>query len=232
MSIAEKLNTIAENEQKVYEAGAKSEFDKFWDGLQNYGNRKNYDKGFQYWGAEYIKPKYKVVPTGQASYMFADNPNLKAILAEDFDLSSVAQATAWNNGVYGLCNGCSSLEYVEDINIQPNKYFGYMFANCKKLKEIRIVRANENTSFDGTFYECRDLEEVWFEGVIADKSRLTLHFSSKLKKECVLDMFEHLKDFSETGETAKVGLHPNVISNLADAEKAIATQKGWTIYSV
>ena len=35
MSIADKLTTIAENEQKVYDAGAKSEHDKFWDSYQN-----------------------------------------------------------------------------------------------------------------------------------------------------------------------------------------------------
>ena len=67
MSIAEKLTTIAENEQKVYNAGQQNGFDKgysdgltageengrtaewneLWDGLQSgrsaYGTRSNYD---------------------------------------------------------------------------------------------------------------------------------------------------------------------------------------------
>ena len=38
MSIAEKLTTIAENEQKVYDAGQKSEYDRFWDSYR--GSRR------------------------------------------------------------------------------------------------------------------------------------------------------------------------------------------------
>ena len=37
MSIAEKLTAIAENVPKVYEAGQKSEYDRFWDAYQNNG---------------------------------------------------------------------------------------------------------------------------------------------------------------------------------------------------
>lgn len=234
MSISEKLTTIAENEQKVYEAGAKSEYDKFWDGFQNFGNRTTYDMAFRYWGAEYIKPKYKITPKSQVSYLFSGNSNLKAIYAKDFDLGSIPKSTTWNGGMYGLFNGCSSLEHVEDINIQPNNTVGYMFMGCTNLKKVEKLRVDENTVFNGTFHHCTNLEEVWFEGVIASKgdnnNTVSFHYSPKLKKECVLHIFEHLKDFSQTGETAKIGLHATAEANLTDAEKAIATQKGWTIF--
>ena len=233
MGIAEKLNTIAENEQKVYEAGYSKAESNFWDGVQNFGNRKDYDKAFNLWGAEYIKPKYKITPTSQASYMFANNPNLKALYAKDFDLGSVPKSTTWNASYYALCRGCKSLEIFEDINIQPNGTLGYVFSGCTNLKKVEMLRVDENTQFNGTFSSNSNLEEVWFEGIIASRgdnnNTFSLHYSPKLKKECVLHIFEHLKDFSETGETAKVGLHPTVVSNLTDAEKAIATQKGWTI---
>ena len=39
MSIAEKLQQIAENEQNVYDAGKKAQYDEFWDNYQNKGNR-------------------------------------------------------------------------------------------------------------------------------------------------------------------------------------------------
>ena len=42
MSIAEKLVTVAENEQKVYDAGKQAEYDAFWDNYQVYGNRENF----------------------------------------------------------------------------------------------------------------------------------------------------------------------------------------------
>ena len=239
--ITEKLTTIAENQPRVYDNGytkgvrdgVASGYDRFWDGFQNFGSRTYYDKGFQYWGSEYIEPKYKIVPTSQVSYLFADNENLKALYAKDFDLGSVPKSTTWNASYYALCRDCKALEIFEDINIQPNNAVGYMFMGCTNLKKVEKLRVDENTVFNGTFHQCPSLEEVWIDGVIASKGDnnnwVSFHYSPNLKKECVLQVFGCLKDFSTTGETASIGLHEKTVSNLTDAEKAIATQKGWTI---
>ncbi len=87
MSIAEKLQTIAENEQKVYEAGyekgksesgdtetaynsgyvdgKKTEYDEFWDSYQDYGRRTGYGSAFwgKGWNDTTFKPKYNLYPT-------------------------------------------------------------------------------------------------------------------------------------------------------------------------
>jgi hypothetical protein len=62
MSIADKLNTIAENEQLVYRAGQKSEYDKFWDTFQNNGNSQNYNYAFSQdrFTDENYNPKYPI----------------------------------------------------------------------------------------------------------------------------------------------------------------------------
>ena len=62
MSIAEKLTTIAENQQNVFDAGKKSEYDAFWDAYQQNGNRRNYAFAFsgQAWGCNAFKPKYPI----------------------------------------------------------------------------------------------------------------------------------------------------------------------------
>ena len=62
MTIAEKLQTIAENEQKVYEAGVKSEYDRFWDIMQANGTRTNYARAFygEGWRTETFLPKLSV----------------------------------------------------------------------------------------------------------------------------------------------------------------------------
>ena len=46
MSIAEKLTLAAENVPKVYEAGKQAEHDRFWDDIQQFGERKNYENAF------------------------------------------------------------------------------------------------------------------------------------------------------------------------------------------
>ena len=70
MSIADKLTTIAENMQKVYEAGkmagsGDSYYDEFWDTLQQNGTKKNYVFTFagNGWNAKTFKPKYDIRPT-------------------------------------------------------------------------------------------------------------------------------------------------------------------------
>ena len=84
MTTAEKLTTIAENQQKVYdagyadgvEAGAKSEYDRFWDEFQNKGGKASY-----YWAFygdrftdETYNPKYDIVCSNILEYDIRCNP--------------------------------------------------------------------------------------------------------------------------------------------------------------
>ena len=56
---------------KGYADGQKSEYDRFWDAFQDYGNRTNYVNAFSgvYWNADTLRPKYtcKIVNDGGAS---------------------------------------------------------------------------------------------------------------------------------------------------------------------
>ena len=63
MSIAEKLQTIAENERKVYNAGMQAEYERFWteyqkDPYNKIGNRYDYNSAFRggVWNDEIYKP--------------------------------------------------------------------------------------------------------------------------------------------------------------------------------
>lgn len=67
MTTAERLITIAENQEKVYEAGEaagqKSERDHFWDTFQRNGERNIYSYAFwrNYWNDECYNPKYPLI---------------------------------------------------------------------------------------------------------------------------------------------------------------------------
>ena len=93
MSITDKLVVIAENEQKVYDAGykkgkqeggdteaaynqgvedgKKAEYDAFWDAYQENGGRTVYGYAFagNGWKTEVFSPKYNISPSS-AAYMF------------------------------------------------------------------------------------------------------------------------------------------------------------------
>ena len=74
MSIAEKLAKIAENEQAVFEAGKKSEYDTFWDVYQENGNMTYYAYAFAGvgWTQSVFKPKYNIEPVTPTS-MFSSS---------------------------------------------------------------------------------------------------------------------------------------------------------------
>ncbi len=74
MSIAEKLTTIAENEQKVFDAGKQAEWSEFWDSYQQNGNRTYYNFAFGYqWTDICFKPKYDIRPTSAMQMFYSCN---------------------------------------------------------------------------------------------------------------------------------------------------------------
>lgn len=111
-AIADKLTTVAENMSKVYKSGQKSEYDRFWDDYQDYGNRTNYNYMFcgQGWGDETFRPKYDIKPQ-KAQYLFAgwkevseQNINVKERLEE---LGKVLDTSACIQFGYFLMYGCT-----------------------------------------------------------------------------------------------------------------------------
>ena len=72
MTIAEKLQAVAENEQKVFDAGKDAEYNAFWDAYQEYGNRTVYPTAFyhNWWNDTTYNPKYDIVIKSGASSVF------------------------------------------------------------------------------------------------------------------------------------------------------------------
>ena len=173
MSIAEKLTTITENQQKVYDAGKKdgiqSEYDRFWDEYQNNGNRESYYAAFcgTGWNDETFKPKYDIVPRN-ASNMFASSniTNLKSLLNDlgiklDFQHTTNLMKLITNSSITELgelnfislqamnntIDNAPNLHTIDLIKL-PNAYvaeaaMAVQFSNCTALKNI---------TFEGTLY--------------------------------------------------------------------------------
>lgn len=203
MSIADKLKTIAENEQKVYDAGKKSEYDSFWDELQTNGARTNYMMAFTTgWTANNFKPKYDLVPTNGA-YMFYNNAitgldlreeNFRQQYGVDIDLTQSGNLT-WFVAY-------SKVKYVGTVKGAPNSVTGLhnMFAQATNLVEIsKIIIPPYSSEFSatGAFTNCTSLKEVRFEGSI--DANVDLQWSP-LSRDSIVDIIEHLSS-SATGKT-------------------------------
>ena len=201
MSIAEKLQTIAENEQRVYEAGKsrgieegkEAEWNAFWDSYQDYGNRRAYNTMFYNagWTEITFKPKYDFICT-YAGSMFAAS---------------------------------RIVEINKTIDVTNSTSVATMFANATYLKTITNLIVSENNDLNGNvFLNCGALENLTISGTIG--KNVDVHWSTKLSHDSLMSIINHLKD-GVSGLTVTLGA--TNLAKLTDAEKAIATQKGWTL---
>ena len=150
MSIAEKLQTIAENEQRVYDAGRQAEYDGFWDAYQENGNRYHWNNAFgnKGWNEKTYNPKYPINKITYAGNMFQTSQITDTKLALNFSQVSL--------------NACANV-----------------FSSCSALTIVRTLTVAESNTYAGWFTGCKELLTITFEGTIGesisfvDSSKLT-----------------------------------------------------------
>ncbi len=131
MSIADKLQTIAENESKVFEAGKKAEYNLFWDIFQLNGERRWYWGAFAGpgWTDKTFKPKYPIIMQGTCGYCFRTSqithiPRIELletkVLQIFYDASKVhtIDCFALPNGSVSFTNTFSNCINLENITIE------------------------------------------------------------------------------------------------------------------
>ena len=196
MSIADKLTTIAENEQKVYEAGRK----KAWDFIQNKGNRIDYQKTFYGIDITDFYPEYNIKPKN-ASEMFRDtvgNTPIRYDLVErlaecgvEIDFSECTVAT------YAFY--CSAFTHLPVLDfrkaVTTTKYLGCGHSGVKKID--KIILTEDGQSLLNYFGYATLLEEVEIEGKIAGDN-LDIKNSAKLTLDSLKSILTALKDYSGT----------------------------------
>ena len=184
--------------QQAREEGKTAGWDEFWDGFQNNGTRVMYNTAFTHWGAEYIRPKYKVVPTNlySCNNTFYENRNLKKLEAAHFDFSTKARGTAQSTGYAGTFYGCSELTEIEDVGLVPQYAYYQTFYNCKKLKTIAEMGVDVDTKFDDAFYQCYALENLKIDGKIGQNGFDVKH-CTKLSRASIESVINALTDDME-----------------------------------
>lgn len=219
MSIADKLQTIAENEQRVFDAGKKSQYDEFWDALQSNGNRTDYYYGFCgfSWTAQTFKPKYDIKGTRFQNTFFVTNllyGSLIDILTECGVIIDTSKATQINN-MFGY-SGVSDVPHI-DLSGLTTYGVGDMFNQCTRLKKIEKLTLKEGVSFGtNAFNACKELEKIEFAGVLSTNG-LNLQWSTKLNKASWTSLINALSS-TTTGLT--------VTGSLASVNKAFEVHEG------
>lgn len=252
MSIAEKLQTIAENEQRVYdagyakgqaeggdttaaydegyEAGKKAEYDAFWDAHQANGTRTNYANTFACWALENIYPKYDMKPT--TTYMMfraaGGSTGGHLDLAERLDECGVILDTS-ECGTFQYMFYESRITRVGVIDTRGaaslNDIFDY--SSIQTIDKL-ILRDDGSQGISGTFKACAGLINIVIEGVIGQNG-WNLQWSKNLSKTSITSIINAIST-TTSGLTVTLSKTAKEAAFTTDEWAAlIATRTNWTI---
>ncbi len=102
----------------------------------------------------------------------------------------------------------------------------YCFNGCTNLVTIRKLTTTDTTNFNASFGGCSALENIIIGGTIGKN----ISFSySPLTVESMKSIINALKDYSGTSTTYTLTFRADRENMLTDEEKAVATNKGWTL---
>lgn len=199
MSMADKLQTIAENEQKVYDAGKLAERKAFWDTLQNNGNGANYYFAFAYgrFTDENYEPQHDIVCRAisiAGQNLFTASPGITDTKVPIYANSISAAA---------------------------------MFNSNSGLKTIRLFVVEKTTTFVTCFTGCTALENLTIGGEIGQN--INVSDCTKLTHQSLMSIIDHLYDYSTEGGTYTLTMGTTNQEKLTESEIALITQKGWTL---
>lgn len=197
MNIAEKLTTIAENEQKIYDKGRYDEWSLFWETLQDGGKRTDY----QYlcgrgscWSKKTFKPKYDLnVVNGFNMFgaaIYYTNLDLREeILGVKLDTSN---ATTMHN----FCSWSGMVTAFGTIDIRKTTDGAdSVFAGANNLHTIEklIIRAPDTRLIK--FDYCTSLKNLTIEGTIGGNFNCSY---APLNVDSMKSVISCLKDYSGT----------------------------------
>ena len=122
--------------------------------------------------------------------------------------------------------GCSSLLKIDGLITENIKSATSLFHGCSSLHTIShpLDFSNVTSQLDTTFTSCKQLSYVRFSGTI--NVDVYMNGCPKLSVDSLLSLLNALAE-EVTSKKCKIG--STNLAKLTDAQKAIATDKGWTL---
>ena len=201
MSIAEKLTAVAENQQKVYDAG-------FTAGKAIGGGTESLPAGY-----------LKVDPTWtNFSYLCQNRPSIVASLK----YSDTANGTTFVS-TFQSCE----VNSIPSLDLRKGTNFSGTFAYSSSIEEIGEIDISNATAVANMFLSTSGLKRITF---VPGCIKLSLSFaqSKLLEDTAIQSIIDGLADL--TGQTQQtLTLHNAVGSKLTDEQKATLTAKNWNL---
>ena len=180
-----------------------------WDDTQTYLFRKFYeDKKLVF---------FPLVDTSKADnmgWMFYSCSHLMEI--SDIDTSNATDMSL-------MFYGCSSLTTIPKLDMSKVKSMDRMFGNCSSIITIPELDVSNVTNLGGMFQYCSSLKSILMTGM---KVSFRIADSTQFEESDLVTILNNLATVTST-QTLTMGA--TNLAKLTDEEKAIATNKGWTL---
>ena len=189
------LDDMARGVNEVYDKGSAEGWTEFQNLLTNNGKRRVVNRMFTEtdFTGKTFNPIWCPILLGSMFYNYSGKE-----LPSGIDCSKAEQnETSIDHSVCPVLfvGYCYKLENFPDIGIKPYKDITQMFRDCVVLRWIEVLRVFEETTFSNTFYACRALKHIRFEGVIGRDISFS---SSPLDIDSLKDIIFHLKKYAGT----------------------------------
>ncbi len=220
---------VAEGKEIGYNEGHNAYGDLIWEALQDGGKRTDYKRVFYNWDkfTECFKPKYDIKPVGSVAEMFANInqyisiPNVCSSRGIVIDFS---KATEFRNILQG-----SAIWHFGVVDCSSATTLDHAFNLASSLQKIDKLIVHEGiTSYSACFANTSLLKNITVEGTIAGTG-IFLSAHKGLSHDSLMSFIYALKDYSGTSTTKTITFGSVNLAKLTDSEKAIATERGWTL---
>lgn len=199
---AYKLANIAENEQKVFDAGKDAAMQRHWDIRQDYGKRENYAYFFGNETPETFAPRYDMRPT-TIEGMFRHNQGLAIDLVAHLEkLGVVLDTSNCTNANYAFAyTKFTKLGIVDFSKCENNTHSTFSDSQVIRTIELIIVSDDGTQTFPNTYLYLRQLREIRFQGAIGRS--IGFQHSVVLSVASMKDIIAHLVNYAGTSDAGK-----------------------------
>lgn len=123
-----------------------------------------------------------------------------------------------------MFSSCSKIATVPQFDTSKVNDMGSMFYYCSRLTIVPRFDTSNVTNMAYMFYDCSSLEAIHMININAN---LDISASTKFTHEALLEIIGNLK--AQTSGTKTLTMGSTNLAKLTDEDKAIATNKGWTL---
>lgn len=133
--------------------------------------------------------------------------------------------TSYTTDMYWMFYGCSSLTAIPSMDTSQVTTMERMFNGCSSLTSIPEMMVSNVTNATDMLHRCTNLTDLG--GFVGLKCTLNLSYCPKLTHDSLMAVIDKAADVTASPATLMLG--STHLSKLSDAEKGIATSKGWTL---